>query len=163
MSIEILSETLYVFSMARTPRSQLQPGWYHCINRGVNRQLIFLDHNDYSGFMNKLLDLSQKSDLRLGAFCLMPNHWHVVIDCSDVGKMSSMFKNLLNWHTRVFHMKYQSIEQGPIYQGRYKSIPIPDDTALNEVCGYVELNPVRAELVKSLGEWRWATYMGTVR
>lgn len=143
--------------MARTPRSQLPGGWYHCINRGANRATIFFDDQDYSTFESNLRDVANRNGLEVGAYCLMPNHWHIVLHCHAACEMTATFKELLNWHSRAHHTKYRTTGLGPIYQGRFKSFPIKDERALNTICEYVELNPVRAGLVAEANAWRWSS------
>jgi putative transposase len=143
--------------MARIPRSKLSPGWFHCINRGVNRNTIFFDDHDYAVFRNDLIQTASKLGLSIGAFCLMPNHWHIVINCSAIETLSSLFKNLSTSHATRHHTKYKTTGYGSIYQGRYKSIPIEDEIILGTICDYVELNPVRANLVSNSDEWKWSS------
>ena len=150
--------------MARAPRSKLPPGWFHCINRGVNRRIIFDKRDDYSWFTSSLLNYAFDCDLTIKSFCLMPNHWHIVLHCNDTKSMSHMFRKLLNAHTKYFHCKNGTIGYGPIYQGRYKSIPILDNETLQTICEYVEMNPVRANLVKNTTDWPWSSAnAGTVK
>ncbi|MGE4210768.1 MAG: transposase [Oligoflexales bacterium] len=143
--------------MTRIPRSRLPPGWFHCINRGANRAQIFFDDDDYRWFVNALTQGAQVFSLTLSTYCIMPNHWHVVLHCEDISFMSSMFKKLLNDQTRRHHAKYQTIGHGPLYQGRFKSFPIKDDEALNVICAYIENNPVRAKLVNEAAAWPWSS------
>ena len=143
--------------MALIPRNKLLPGWFHCINRGVNRQRIFLDTDDYQRFTKSLIYHAKEHEVDLGAFCLMPNHWHIVMCFSKIENMSSLFRILLNGHTKYHHQKYQTIGHGPIYQGRFKSIRIENDRDLLRIAEYVELNPVRGNLVKSAKDWRWCS------
>jgi putative transposase len=146
----------YLFRMPRTPRSQLQAGHFHCINRGVNRQDIFFNPDDYNWFAQALVMRAAKLGVELNAVCLMPNHWHIVATVQSSGHLSQLFGGLLNAHTRRHHAKYENIGHGPIYQGRYKSIPIKDKEALVSICRYVRENAVRASLAKTLSDWPWS-------
>ena len=148
--------------MARIPRSLLPPGWYHCINRGTNRQPIFSDDEDYFQFEAYFLRTAKHHALDVAAYCLMPNHWHIVLECRRIAAMSAMFKDVLNWHTKRHHAKYGTIGHGPIYQGRYKSLVVKDELALATICQYVEMNPVKANLVSEAIDWRWSS-RGTVK
>lgn len=143
--------------MARIPRNQLPGGWYHCINRGADRKTIFFDYDDYHWFLKTLHKYASQNGIQLSAFCLMPNHWHIVLNCAQSANMTSLFKKLLHDHTRRHHSKYLTIGHGPIYQGRFKSFLIQDEEALNTVNNYVVLNPVRASLAKSVDEWPWSS------
>lgn len=146
--------------MARIPRSKLPGGYYHCINRGAKRATIFLDEEDYFAFEKHLIEVAARHSLIIRAYCLMPNHWHIVLECQNAANMSAMFKKLLNWHTKFHHEKYFTIGHGPIYQGRFKSFQIENEELLNTVCRYVEENPLRAGLVSKVGEWLWSS--GTI-
>jgi len=141
--------------MARIPRNKLAPGWYHCINRGVGRQTLFFDEDDYRWMYEKLASTASQYELELRVFCLMPNHWHIVLYCSSPLQMSAFFKKVLHEHTRRHHAKYLKIGHGPIYQGRFKSFLITSEEALNEISNYVLQNPIRAGLTKCMEEWKW--------
>ncbi len=160
MSAAFRSMIMYQSCMTRTPRSQLLPGWFHCINRGVNKNSLFLDDRDFAGFSEDLRRLSVKFGLTIGAYCLMTNHWHIVLECQSIESMSSFFKTLLNNHTKRHHTKYETIGLGPIYQGRFRSIPIKSESALAAISEYVLLNPVRAKLVTKVEEWPWTSVWG---
>lgn len=153
---------VYLHSMGRLPRQYLTPGSYHCLNRGVKRERIFLDAEDYELFQTRLLKGAEQNCLTVRAYCLLPNHWHIVLECLEIEDMSVMFKNLLNWHTRHHHTKYRTIGHGPIYQGRYKAFYIRNESSLGAICQYVELNAVRAGLVAHPEDWQWSS-KGTVR
>lgn len=143
--------------MARIPRNQLPPGRYHCINRGVNRQLLFIDNDDYRWFNDQLLLARKNFAIDIPAYCLMPNHWHIVVEVQHNIQMSKMFQYLLNEQTRRHHAKYRTIGHGPIYQGRFKSFLIKDDRAFENICNYIEQNPVRASIVSLKEQWLWSS------
>jgi len=144
--------------MARIPRINLLAGWYHCINRGVGKNTIFFDQEDYQGFADDVANIAKPYSIDLAAFCLMPNHWHIVLYCNDSRLMSEFFRKILNNHTRRHHTKYRTIGHGSIYQGRFKSFLIKDELVLNTICEYVLQNPLRADLVTKIEEWPWTFY-----
>jgi putative transposase len=95
--------------------------------------------------------------IRLLGFCLMPNHWHLVLWPEADGELSLFMSWLSNTHVRRYHQHYHSYGQGHIYQGRFKSFPIEEDEHLLTVLRYVEANPLRAKMVERAGEWRWSS------
>ncbi len=143
--------------MPREPRSSLPGGTYHCINRGVGRRPLFLDSDDYEVFIRLMFAMEKLHQVQIPAFCLMPNHWHIVLTCERSTQMSAFFKRLLNAHTKRHHVKYETVGHGPIYQGRFKSIYIEDEQAFNNTCNYVEDNPARAKLVVHNDQWHWSS------
>jgi REP element-mobilizing transposase RayT len=106
-------------------------------------------------FSRQRLATARETGITIKAFCLMPNHWHIVCHCKQSTDMSQMFKKLSNAHTRRHHSRFQTIGHGPLYQGRFKSFLIKDENALDQICRYVEMNPVRAKLVENPEEWQW--------
>jgi putative transposase len=142
--------------MPRQPRNQLGLNFFHCINRGVGKRVIFHDDYDYRIFLFLMARSLKKFPVDIVAFCLMPNHWHMVIG-AEANAMSKFFNSLLNAHTRRYHRRYETIGQGPIYQGRYKSIPLFEDGVI-PCARYVERNPLTANLVKDAGDWRWSSF-----
>lgn len=147
--------------MARVPRKYLPSGWFHCINREAGRKTLFFEFDDYKWFRDNMIATARETRITIKAFCLMPNHWHIVCHCKQSTDMSQMFKKLSNAHTRRHHSRFQTIGHGPLYQGRFKSFLIKDEAALDHICRYVEMNPVRAKLVENPEEWQW-TGEGTV-
>jgi putative transposase len=95
--------------------------------------------------------------MRLLAYCLMPNHWHLVLFPPHDGDMSRYLQWLTVTHMRRWHERHKSVGTGPLYQGRYKSFPIQRDEHFITVCRYVERNPLRCGLVKRAEQWRWGS------
>jgi putative transposase len=143
--------------MGRKPRNTLPGGYYHCVNRGVGRRTIFHDRMDFEIFIYLMKKSQKRYPLDISSFCLMPNHWHIVLSAESGTRLSHFFSSLLNSHTRSYHAKYDSIGQGPIYQGRYKSILVPEES-VHSVCRYVERNPVASNLVTDAKDWRWSSF-----
>lgn len=143
--------------MARNARVDVGDTVYHVLNRAVGRLRIFTTADDYRDFLIILEEAREKTDMRVLAFVIMPNHWHLVVYPRNNKDMGLFMHQLTNVHTRRVHAKTETTGTGPLYQGRYKSFPIEDDAHLLTVLKYVERNPVRAKLVKKCEEWRWGS------
>jgi putative transposase len=95
--------------------------------------------------------------MRLLAYCLMPNHWHLVVWPQGDGELSDFGHWLSLTHTQRWHAHYHDVGTGHLYQGRYKSFPIAQDEHFLHVCRYGERNPLRADLVRQAEDWRWGS------
>ena len=120
---------------------------FHVINRGNCRMPIFEKQHDYMAFLELLEQGRQRVGMRVIAWCLMPNHWHLVLCPKRPGDLSDFFRWVCTTHVRRWRMHRHSNGDGHLYQGRFKSFPIQRDEHLVTVMRYVEANPVRAGLV----------------
>jgi len=130
---------------------------YHVLNRANGRQRLFEDDGDYAAFERVLLEAQQRLPMRLLAYCVMPNHWHLVLWPYGEGDLSSFMRWLTLTHTQRWHVYRQTVGTGHLYQGRFKSFVVQTDEHLLAVCRYVERNPLRAKLVKRAELWRWSS------
>ena len=131
--------------MARKPRIEIAGGLYHVITRGNNRRIVFRSHDDYVRFIGMLGEQKSKLPFYLYAYCLMPNHLHLLIEMQD-DPVSRIMQRVLTSYSQYHNRKYKKI--GHLFQGRYKSILCQTDQYLAELVRYVHLNPVRAKMVK---------------
>lgn len=143
--------------MGRALRVDVAGHLYHVLNRANRRATIFHKDADYEAFERILLDAVSRCDVELFAYCLMPNHWHLVIRPRVDGGMSRFCQWLTLTHTQRYNAHYGTTGQGHLYQGRYKSFPIQDDEHFLTVCRYVERNAFTAELTSSPEAWRWGS------
>ena len=141
--------------MPRTLRVALGGYCYHVLNRGNGRRTVFHKDGDFHAFLNLLRDADQHVSMRLVAYCLMPNHFHLVVWPRADGDLSEHMAWLLTAHVRRYHQHYHS--SGHIWQGRFKSFPIEADDHLLTVLRYIERNPVRANLVGRAQDWLWSS------
>ena len=130
---------------------------YHVLNRAVGRREIFTKVGDYEAFEKALAEAHKRFGMRVLAYCIMPNHWHLVLWPRRDGDLSRYMQWLTTTHMRRWHANRRSAGTGPVYQGRFKSFPSQSDAHLLTVCRYVERNPVRANMVKSARKWRWSS------
>jgi putative transposase len=131
---------------------------YHCLNRGNGRAAIFRKDGDYQAFERVLAEsLEHVPGMRLVVYCLMPNHWHLVLWPRRDGELSDFLHWLTLTHTQRWHAHHHEVGGGHLYQGRFKSFPIHEDEHFLTVCRYVERNALRARLVAKAEAWRWGS------
>jgi REP element-mobilizing transposase RayT len=144
--------------MARPLRIEFDGAFYHVTARGNDKKRIFLDDEDRDLFLDILAGVNHKYNWLCHAYCLMNNHYHLVIETPD-GNLSKGMRQLNGVYTQAFNKRHSRV--GHIFQGRFKAIIVDRESYLLEVCRYVVLNPVRARAVKKPGEWKWSGYRGT--
>ncbi len=143
--------------MGRPKRSADGGLIYHVLNRANARLPIFEKDGDYDAFERVLEEAVDRYGTQLLAYCLMPNHWHLVLQPQKDGELSRFTGWLTLTHTQRWHAHRHSSGSGHVYQGRFKSFPVQDDYHFLTVCRYVERNAVRAGLTKRAEDWRWCS------
>ena len=143
--------------MARIPRVDIGGEVYHVINRANARLQIFFKEADYKLFENILEDAAAKYEVKVFAYCVMPNHFHLVIQPKKDGDLQKCMQWLTLTHTQRWHVQNKTIGSGSLYQGRYKSFLIQQDQHLLTVIRYVERNPLRAKLVTKIQNWQYSS------
>ncbi len=143
--------------MPRLARVDLGDYAYHVINRAVGRLKIFESKDDYLLFEELLASAKEETEMRILAYTIMPNHWHLLLYPREAGDLGTFMHRLTNAHTRRVHVNTHTIGHGPLYQGRYKSFLIENDFHLLAVLKYIERNPVRAKLSRTCEGWRWGS------
>ena len=143
--------------MPRPPRVSAGGLVYHVLNRANARRRIFETHADYLAFERILGEVRVQVPMRLLAWCLMPNHWHLVLWPHEDGQLSDYMRLVTLRHTQRWHAHRQTAGMGHVYQGRFKSFAVQDDAHLLTVCRYVEANALRAGLVPRAEAWRWSS------
>lgn len=140
-------------------RLRVAPGnyVYHVLNRAVGRNTLFKKEGDYRVFLDILQQAQERSTMRLLAYVVMPNHWHLLLWPREDGTLSDYVRWLSVTHTRRWHAAHQTVGTGPLYQGRFKSFPVEEDDHLWTVWRYVERNPLRAGLVDRAERWPWSS------
>jgi len=144
--------------MGRPKRIDLGGYVYHVLNRGNGRMTIFEDAGDYDAFERVLEEAAEREPgVGVLAYCLMPNHWHLVLRPTRSGELSRFVRWLTLTHTQRWHAHRRTVGGGHVYQGRYKSFLVETEGYLAMVCRYVERNALRANLVKRAEDWRWSS------
>ena len=147
-----------VFRMARPLRIEYDGAFYHVTSRGNERKAIFKDDTDRQLFLSTLAQVVQRFHWLWHAYCLMDNHYHLVVETPDAN-LSKGMRQLNGVYTQAFNRRHRRV--GHLFQGRFKGILVQKESHFLEVCRYVVLNPVAAAMVKRPGEWAWSSYRAT--
>lgn len=151
-----MSKSILIF-MSRILRVDVSGEVYHVINRANGRMCIFPTDADYQHFENLLKEAQKKFDIQILAYTIMPNHWHLVLSTKKDGDLSKCMHWLTLTHTQQYRVKKQTVGEGHLYQGRYRSFLVSQDQYLVQLIRYVEQNPLRARLVKNSADWKWGS------
>lgn len=143
--------------MSRLPRVDVGGEIYHVINRANARLPIFFNEQDFLLFESILEEAKEKYKMRIIAYCLMPNHFHLVLYPNLDNDLQKFMQWLTLTHTQRWHTQNNTIGTGHLYQGRYKSFLIEKDKHLLTVIRYVERNPLRSKLVKKAENWNFSS------
>jgi putative transposase len=143
--------------MGRPRRSAEGGQVYHVLNRARGRVRIFREAADYEAFVRVLAAAVGRTRTRLLAFCVTPNHWHLVVWPHEDGELSRFTGWLTLTHAQRWHAHRGSTGSGHVYQGRFKSFVIQDDDHVLTACRYVERNALRAKLVERAEHWPWGS------
>jgi len=145
--------------MARPLRIEFPGALYHVTARGNARQDIYLDARDSWRFLDLLGEVCARYEWRCFAYCLMTNHYHLVVETAQPN-LSAGMRQLNGRYGQAFNYRHR--REGHLFQGRYKAILVEREAYLLEVCRYVVLNPVRAGLARAPRAWRWSSYRATL-
>ena len=138
-------------------RIQYPDAWYHVMNRGRGGESVFLEKQDYSMFVELLKEVVDMYKLRVAAYCLLPNHYHLLIQTPG-GDLARCMKYLNGIYTQRFNRAHHC--DGQLFRGRYKSILVDADSYLLELVRYIHRNPLEAGLVKELNQYAWSSHKG---
>jgi len=141
--------------MSRPLRIEYPGAWYHVMNRGRRREDIFLTSHDYEEFIRVLQEASEQWNLRVSAYCLMPNHYHLLVQTPD-GNLSRCMRHINGLYTQRFNRFHG--EDGQLFRGRYKAVLVEEDSYLLEVLRYIHRNPLRAGIVDTLDDFTWSSH-----
>jgi REP-associated tyrosine transposase len=130
--------------------------YYHLINRGCNKELIFRDRIDYLEFIKRMKMSDHKSFVKLIAWCLMPNHYHFLVQQTSNKPVSRWLGYVFNGYVQYFNFKYK--RAGTLFQGKINPKLITDNSYLFRVISYIHLNPVQAKLVNDPIYWEYSNY-----
>jgi putative transposase len=141
--------------MARQPREFAAGGIYHVFSRGSNRQAIFQYDTDRTDFLECLLRVVRRHRLACLAYCLMPNHFHLVVETPG-GELSDAMKGLNGRYSLRFNRRYS--REAHLFRNRFGAVAQESDDQLRWTLRYTVLNPVRAGLCGDPSQWPWSSY-----
>ena len=130
--------------MARRPRHAVPSQFFHVINRAVRKEPLFQNPRDYRAFVNILHDGLERWPVRLLSYCILPNHWHLVVEPAGTRDLSKLMHWVTTTHAVRLHRRRRTSGQGPIYQGRFKAVPIHTGEAYDGP-GTALVPPIRVE------------------
>lgn len=163
-------------------RNFYENGVYHVYNRGVEKRNIFLDEQDYKMFLYylfiyvyplekvlrryptlpiRLYSKNLATKVEILAFCLMPNHFHLLIKQTTASGVTKLLKQVTNAYTEYFNQKYHRV--GGLMQGSFKAVEISSDDSLLHISRYIHLNPLVSGLVKDLKDYQWSSYLSYIQ
>ncbi|MBI1871655.1 MAG: transposase [Chlamydiae bacterium] len=146
--------------MTRPLRIEYEDAIYHIMNRGLARQDIFLEEEDYECFLETLDEAKRIWKIKIYAYALMGNHYHLCLQTPG-GNLSRVMRHIDGVYTQRFNRKHR--RDGPLFRGRYKAILIGEENYLGQVIRYIHLNPVKAGLAKNPKEYRWSSHIGYIK
>jgi len=145
-------------TMSRPLRIEYAGAVYHITSRGNEKKAVYKDDVDRETFLDALFQVNKRYNWICHAYCLMNNHYHLIIETPD-GNLSAGMRQLNGVYTQTFNKRHKRV--GHLFQGRYKAILIQKDSHLLEVSRYVVLNPVRAKAAERPELWKWSSYQAT--
>jgi putative transposase len=143
--------------MPRAPRGWTEDVVFHVVNRGNDRRALFDGPDDYDAFVGLMFRARVRVDMRVLAYCLMPNHWHLVLwprEQLDLGRFVGWISQV---HAQRRRVRAGTIGHGHMYQDRYRSFRVDGDDHFLTVCRYVERNALAAKRVARAEDWRWSS------
>src|SRR5271157_262381 len=143
--------------MGRVKRVDVGGMIYHALNRANFRSRLFKRAAQYEDFLGMVEESLSFVPMRLLAYCLMPNHWHMVLYPRADGDLAKFLQRITLTHTQRYHAQTRTVGYGHVYQGRYKSLPVERDGHFLALVRYVERNAKRAGLVKKAEDWPWSS------
>lgn len=130
---------------------------FHVLNRGVRKLRLFNRPADYRAFLRVFCEAQARIPMRCLAYCLMPNHFHLVLWPNADTDLSAFMAWLTTTHSKRWHAWRRTAGIGHVYQGRFKAFPVSSDIHFLQLCRYVERNPLRAGLVARAEDWHWSS------
>ena len=144
--------------MPRPKRITLGGYVYHVLNRANNRARIFRKDGDFLVFEQILAEGIEMFRMRICGYCIMGNHWHLLLWPREDGELSDFMHWITLTHTQRYHVSHDTAGLGHLYQGRFKSFPVQDDYHYLTALRYIEANPLQAGLVKNAADWLWSSF-----
>ncbi len=150
---------MHVEGVPRRPRPQIEDGVYHVTSRGIRKLPIFHDDRDREYFLKLLADVAQRYGWIVHAYCLMGNHYHLVVETPHAN-ISKGMERLNGIYARRFNWRHGF--SGHVFEARFHHVLVTSDAHLVNLSGYVVANPARAGFVRHPRQWRWSSYRATL-
>ena len=138
-------------------KASYQGGYYHIFNRGNRKQDIFLDKSDYLKYLEKLREYKKKHNISIICYCLMPNHFHLLLRQDGDIPIYKFMHALHTSYSIYFNQTHNKV--GRMFQGRFKQKEIDKDEYLSLVTSYIHFNPVKDGLIEELDNYQWSSYL----
>ncbi|MFO7607352.1 MAG: transposase [Desulfurivibrionaceae bacterium] len=145
--------------MSRPLRIEYPGAWYHVMNRGRRSEAIFMNDADRQAFIKVLQETVDGWNLKVSAYCLMSNHYHLLVQTPD-GNLSRCMRHINGIYTQRFNRRHK--KEGQLFRGRYKAVLVAGDSHLLEVLRYIHRNPIQAGIVDNLDDYSWSSHPGYV-
>jgi len=143
--------------MPRRPRFKLIGVVFHVMNRAVRGTRLFVTNRDFDAFARIMREELVGSRIRILAYEVMDNHWHLVVTCDRVADLSTFMHRFEGRHANNWAGAHRARGRGAVYQGRFKAVPVQTSHSLLRVCRYVERNALRKGLVSTAEQWSWGS------
>lgn len=143
--------------MSRPLRIEYPGAWYHVMNRGRRSEEIFFNDSDRKMFISLLQETVEAWNLKISAYCLMSNHYHLLIQTPD-GNLARCMRHINGLYTQRFNRIHKM--EGPLFRGRYKAVLVENDSHLLEALRYIHRNPIRADIIESIDRYPWSSHRG---
>jgi REP-associated tyrosine transposase len=143
--------------MSRPLRIEYPGAWYHVMNRGRRGEDIFSDREDYQLFIALLQETSAMFDIKISAYCLMSNQYHLLVQ-TPAANLSRSMRHINGVYTQRYNRR-KNID-GQLFRGRYKCVLVEEDSHLLEILRYIHRNPLRANMCASVGNYPWSSHQG---
>jgi len=140
--------------MARRPREHRPGAVYHAYSRGNNGQIVFLDDDDRTIFLAILADVCSKTRTKVLAYCLMSNHFHLLLEIA-LATLESVMRRVMSRYSRTINRKHRRF--GHVFQARYKAKLCRGDAYYRKLLPYIHRNPVKAGMVAVAADWAWSS------
>lgn len=138
--------------------TQFVPGcYYHLYNRGADRRTLFTQAEDYEAYLRRLKERAVKFQVVVIAYCLMPNHYHLLVRQDGEVAAGKVAQLVSNGYAQWFNRRYE--HSGTLFEARYKSLHVGRDEYLRHLCRYIHLNPVRHGFVAQPSQWAYSNYL----
>ena len=145
--------------MSRPLRIEYPGAWYHVMNRGRRSEVTFPEHKDYYRFIDLLIESCELWNICISAYCLMPNHYHLLIH-TPAGNLSRCMRHINGVYTQRYNRAHSC--DGQLFRGRFKSILVEGDHYLLQLVRYIHRNPLRANLTKNMDKYKWSSHAGYI-